>query len=37
VVKSPEDALEWAKAVVEVYNKGEVKWVNHYTMYMKNY
>ena len=25
VVKSPEDALEWAKAVVEAYNKGEVK------------
>lgn len=25
VVKSPEDALKWAKAVVEAYNKGEVK------------
>lgn len=25
VVKSPEDALKWAKAVVEVYNKGETK------------
>jgi hypothetical protein len=25
VVKSPEAALEWAKAVVEAYNKGEVK------------
>lgn len=25
VVKSPEDALKWAKAVVESYNKGEVK------------
>lgn len=25
VVKSPEDALEWAKAVVEAYNKGEEK------------
>lgn len=25
VIKSPEDALEWAKAVVEAYNKGDVK------------
>ena len=25
VVKSPEDALKWAKAVVEAYNKGDVK------------
>jgi len=25
VVKSPEDALKWAKAVVEAYNKGETK------------
>lgn len=25
VVKSPEDALKWAKAVVEAYDKGEVK------------
>ena len=25
VVKSPEDALKWAKAVVEAYNKGEVE------------
>ena len=25
VVKSPEDALKWAKAVVEAYNKGDIK------------